>query len=159
MTAASPAKRRSRRHFSWTLDFAMSLERLKSFLSDLVLRKMPSVAEPKACFSITAKKIPNKDGARTQPCFTPLLMSKVSDVEPLKTTVPFMSLRNDRMMLSNLGSTCHPGEDFEKAVCADKVEGLRQIYEGHEQWLPLFPAFFLQLPGREHNVDGRSCWL
>ena len=52
---------------------------------------MPSVAEPKACFSMRAKKTPNRVGARTQPCFTPLLMLKVSEVEPSKTTIPFMS--------------------------------------------------------------------
>ncbi|XP_066466419.1 ras-related protein Rab-13-like isoform X2 [Tiliqua scincoides] len=60
VTAASSAKRKSRRHFSWTLDFALSLERLKSFPSDLVRRQMPSVVVSKACFSRTAKKIPNK---------------------------------------------------------------------------------------------------
>ena len=58
---ASYAKRKSRRHFSWTSKFALSLERLKSFPPDLVL---PSVAEPKACFSLRAKKIPNRVGAR-----------------------------------------------------------------------------------------------
>ena len=38
-------------------------------------------------FSMKAKKI----GARMQPCFTPLLMFKASEVEPSKTTVPFMT--------------------------------------------------------------------
>ena len=51
---------------------------------------MPSVAEPKACFSMRAKKIPNRVGARTQPCFTPLLTLKASEAEPSKTTVPLM---------------------------------------------------------------------
>ena len=53
------------------------------------------------------------------------------------------------------GWTTDPGEDFEETISADKVEGLRHIYEGHEQWLPLFPAFLLQLPEQEHHVDGR----
>ena len=47
---------------------------------------MSSVATLKSCFSRTAKKSRNKVGAMTQPCFTPLRMSKGSDVEPSKTT-------------------------------------------------------------------------
>ena len=38
LTADSSAKRKSRRHFSWTLVLALSLDRLNSFPSDLVLR-------------------------------------------------------------------------------------------------------------------------
>ena len=58
------------------------------------------------CFSITAKKIPNKVGARTHPYFTLLHMLKAADVELLKTTVPFMSSWKDMMMLRSLGG--HP---------------------------------------------------
>ena len=79
------------------------MERLKSFPSDLVRRKVVSVSSPKAYFSRTAREIPNKIGAATQPCFTPLRMSKGSDVEPSKTTMHFMSSREDLMMLKNLG--------------------------------------------------------
>ena len=85
---------------------ALSLERLKSVPSVLVRREIPSAAGPNACFSITAKKIPNKVGARTQPFFTPLRMLKAADAEPSKTTVPFMSLWKDLMMLRSLGG--HP---------------------------------------------------
>ena len=46
---------------------------------------MPSVATSKSCFGRTAKKTRNKIGATTQPYFTPLQMSKGSDVEPSKT--------------------------------------------------------------------------
>ena len=53
-TAASSAKRKSRRHLSWALVLALSLERLKSFPSVLVRRYIPSAAGPNACFSITA---------------------------------------------------------------------------------------------------------
>ena len=38
VTAASSAKKKSRRHLSWTLVLALSLERLKSFPSVLVQR-------------------------------------------------------------------------------------------------------------------------
>ena len=47
---------------------------------------MPSVATLKSCFSRTATKTRNKVGAMTQPCFTPLRVSKGSEVEPSKTT-------------------------------------------------------------------------
>ena len=46
---------------------------------------MPSVVTSKSCFGRTANKIRNKVGATTQSCFTPLQMSKGSDVEPSKT--------------------------------------------------------------------------
>ena len=46
---------------------------------------MPSVATSKSCFGRTAKKTRNKVGATTQSCFTPLQMSKGSDVELSKT--------------------------------------------------------------------------
>ena len=88
--AASLVKRKSHMHFSWTLVFALNLERLKNFPSVLVGRYTPSVAVPKAFFSMMAKKIPKWIGARTQPRFTPLQISKGSDVEPSKTTVPFI---------------------------------------------------------------------
>ena len=41
-----------------------------------------------------------------QACFTPLFMFKAADVEPSKTTVPFMSSWKDLMMLRSLGG--HP---------------------------------------------------
>lgn len=50
------------------------------------------MVEPKACLRRMSKKFPNKVGARTQPYFTPLQMEKLSEVEPSKTTVPFMSM-------------------------------------------------------------------
>ena len=43
---------------------------------------------------------------------------------------------------------------FKEAIPVDKVESLRQVYEGYKEWLPLYPTFFLKLPEREHHVDG-----
>ena len=63
---------------------------------------MPSAAFPKFCSCRTAKKIPNKVGARTKPYFTPLRMSKGSDIEPAKTTVSFVSSGRPLMMLRSL---------------------------------------------------------
>lgn len=58
---------------------------------------------PKACFRSTAKKMPKSIGARMQPCFTPLRMSKASEVDLLKTTVPFMFLWKDLMIWRSFG--------------------------------------------------------
>ena len=88
---------------------------------------MPSVADPKACFSRVEKKIPNRVGARMQPCFTPLRMPKESDVEPSKTTVPFTSSSNDLMMLRSLGR--HPVlVRILEAVPAHQIEGLCYLH-------------------------------
>ena len=51
------------------------------------------------------------------------------------------------------GLTSDLGEDFKETIPANKVKSLRQVYEGYEEWLPLFPAIFLKLPEREHHVD------
>ena len=60
--------------------FPLDLESLKRFPLDLVRREMPLVADPKACFSGTAKKMPNSVEART-----PLSYSAV-DVKRLHCT-------------------------------------------------------------------------
>ena len=81
-TAASSAKRKSLRHLTLTLVFAFNLAMLKSFPSDHALIYFPSVRDPNAFFSRTNKYIPNSVGAKTQPCLTPLLISKVSEMLP-----------------------------------------------------------------------------
>ncbi|XP_074832157.1 uncharacterized protein LOC142001118 [Carettochelys insculpta] len=88
---------------SRTLELAFSLARLNSFPSDLVCSKMPSVEDPKACFSRSAKKIPNNVGASTHPCLTPLLILKASDNAPSYWMVPLMSSWNNWIILSNRG--------------------------------------------------------
>ena len=152
--AASSANRRSRRYFIWTLDFDISLERLQSFQSDLVWRKIPSVASPKACFSRKAKHIPNKIVARTHPFFTSPRILKGSDVEPSKSTVPFKSLRKDLMVLRSLGG--HPilGRILNRPSLLIQVKILREVYECYEEWLRLFPAVLLQLSDGEHHING-----
>ena len=102
-TAVSSANRRSRRSLSCVLVMAFSLARLNSFPSDLVLREIPSVEVPNAYLKRTAKNIPNRVGASTHHCLTPLRMSKAAEVVPSKITVPFMSSWKDLMMLRSLG--------------------------------------------------------
>ena len=40
------------------------------------------------------------------------------------------------------------------AVFAYQVKSLREVYEGYEEFLPLFPAFLQQLLEGEHNISG-----
>ena len=114
---------------------------------------MPSVADPKACFSTLAKKIPHKVGARTQPCFTPLRMSKGNDVEPSKTTMPFV-LTEGSDDAAGSGWTSDLGDNLEKTIPADQVDSLREVYEGYVEWLSLFLAFLLQLSEGKHHING-----
>ena len=82
---------------------------------------------------MTAKKMQSNVGASTQPCLTPMHMSKASDDEPSNWTTPFISIWNDWIALRSL-SFCE----------VDKSDGER---------LPLFSAFLLQLSKREDHVD------
>lgn len=34
------------------------------------------------------------------------------------------------------------------------IENFREVYEGCEEWLPLFPTFLLQLSEGEHHING-----
>ena len=61
------------------------------------------MTHPKACYSSREKKTPKREGARTQPCFTPLLMSHGSDIPPSYWMVTFISSWKDLIMLCNLG--------------------------------------------------------
>ena len=80
-----------------TVVFAFSRARLNSRASDLVRRYTPSVASPKACFRSRAKKMLKSMGARTQPCLTPLLISKESNMLPSYRMVAFKSSWEDLM--------------------------------------------------------------
>ena len=74
----SSTKRRSRSIHLRTLVLARSLAGLNNFPSERVRSRRPSTAEPKACFRRMEKKIVKSVGANTQPCLTPMLMSKAS---------------------------------------------------------------------------------
>ena len=83
-TAASSAKSMLVMMVSHTLVFALSLVALYSLPSDLVCISTPPVEFPKAYFRRRKKRMPKrvKVGARTQPCLTPLLVSKGLNMLP-----------------------------------------------------------------------------
>ena len=52
--------------------------------------------------------------------------------------------------------TSNLGKYFKKAIPANQIKGLCEIYEGHKEWPSLFPAFLLQLSEGEYHVSSRS---
>ena len=83
VTAVSSAKSMSLMVVLRILVFARSESAMfYSLPSDLVCMYIPSVEVPKACLRRREKKMPKGVGARAQPCFTPLLMLKGSDMLP-----------------------------------------------------------------------------
>ena len=52
--------------------------------------------------------------------------------------------------------TSNLGKYFKKAIPANQIKGLCEIYEGHKEWLLLFPTFFLKLSEGEYHVSGGS---
>ena len=92
-TAASSAKSMLVMMVSHTLVFALSLVALYSLPSDLVCMSTPPVEFPKAYFRKRKKRMPKgvKVGARTQPCLTPLLVSKGLNMLPSYWMAAFIS--------------------------------------------------------------------
>ena len=45
---------------------------------------------------------------------------------------------------------------FKKAIPANQIKGLCEIYKGHKEWLLLLPAFLLQLSEGKYHVSGGS---
>ena len=52
--------------------------------------------------------------------------------------------------------TSNLGKYFKKKIPANQIKGLCEIYEGHKEWLLLFPTFLLQLSEGEYHVSGGS---
>ena len=100
-TAASSAKSMLVMMVSHTLVFALSLVALYSLPSDLVCMSTPPVEFPKAYFRRRKKRMPKrvKVGARTQPCLTPLLVSKGLNMLPSYWMAAFISSWKDLIVL------------------------------------------------------------
>ena len=58
--------------------------------------------------------------------------------------------------IKELRWTSNLGKYFKKAVPANQIKGLSKIYEGHKEWLSLFPTFLLQLSEVKYHVSGGS---
>ena len=158
VTASSSAKSKSLMRTSRTLVFALSLARLNSLPSYLVGSYSPSVALPNACFKIREKKIPKRVGAKTQPCLTPLLMSKGSNMLPSYCDVAFMLSWKDRIKLCSLSGASTFHKDTEEPFPTDQVKHFRKLDEGDVQSLLLFSALFVfvERSARKPHWDRRG---
>ena len=127
VTAASSAKRKSRRHFSWTLGFVWrgrgALIRSGSEVEALCSRT-------EGVFQHESKGDP-KQGR----CENAALFHSAVDVEGVWSwavkdhcTLHVIVKRSDEA--EQPGWTSDLGEDFKEAIPADKVESLRKVYEG-----------------------------
>ena len=74
----------------------------KTAIAPLVWRKMASSDSWKASHG-TKEKIPKSVGARTQPCFTPLLIGNGSEDDPSYRTVADMHVWKDTIIFRSLG--------------------------------------------------------
>ena len=98
---------------------------LKNLPSALVWMYTPSLQSLKAYWRSMEKKMPKNVGARTQPCFTPMLTGKASEVAPLKHNVLCMLSWNDVTTASWCGGAADLLEEFEESAPADQVKSLR----------------------------------
>ena len=78
--ATSSAKRRSRIVHLRTLVLARNLAWLNNFPSERVWSRMPSSAEPKACFRRMEKKMLKMVGANTHPIYTDIYVEGLGRV-------------------------------------------------------------------------------
>ena len=55
----------------------------------------------------------------------------------------------------NFGWTSDLAKDLEEAIPTDQIKSLCEVYEGNEEWMPLLPAFLLELfEGEDHVYSG-----
>ena len=80
-------------------DFAFRRAGLNRHPSGLVCSLNLTLDEYKTRFNSIEKKIPKRFGARTQPCFTPLMIVNNSETLPSYCTVVFMLVWKDFTML------------------------------------------------------------
>ena len=101
--AQSSAKRKSRMSASRTFVSAFRRRRSRRRPSVLYLMVMPASVWDSAAESITANSRLKSVGARTHPCFTPLVTGKGSDASPFSITLAIMPSWKDCMALTNFG--------------------------------------------------------
>mgnify|MGYP001801150208 CR=1 FL=1 len=115
--AASSAYSSSLTMTLWVRDLALNLDRLKKFPSSR--DSMDTPVEDTRLLLVTLKTYekysPNSVGASTQPCFTPLLIGKLSDIAPLYWKQACIPAWKDWMRVSRVGGQ----PDFASTVIRD----------------------------------------
>ena len=84
-------------------------------------------------------KITKSVGARTQPCLTPLRISKGSEKLPLNCTVPFVSVWKDR----SCSAVWVDNRSLGEAISADQIKRLSEVNESDVQGHLLFSVLLL----------------
>jgi len=100
--AQSSAKRKSLITVSFTLVMDCRRLGLNTRPSVQYLRGIPSSESLKASVSIAANTMLKSVGASTQPCFTPLVIEKVSDMSPSSRTEAIIPSCNCRTTVMNV---------------------------------------------------------
>ena len=90
LSAQSSANRKSRAMSSCTLVLACSLRRLKTLPSVRYRKQTPTSPSRKASVSMAENIMLKRVGAKTQPCFTPLVTGNASEYSPSSCTLAFM---------------------------------------------------------------------
>ena len=102
-----------------------------------------------ACASMQAKKSLNRIVARTQPCFTPIVMAKEFDWLLVQRTCPVIPSKSNRIRLHKLL--------WATISLQDRPEGLPvQIYKDRVKGLVLFNALLLHLSDDKYHVHGAA---
>ena len=86
--------------------FCLEPSEVEELACAMGMKKNALIGVIKGIFEGIAKKIPNRVGASMNPCWTPLLIHKDSEVALSKLTTPDMSLWKDSTILRSLGG--HP---------------------------------------------------
>ena len=126
---------------------------LNYFPSALVQRQMSSVLTMKACWRNTEKSIPKRVCARTQPCFTPLLTGKVSEVSLLKQTVLCRSPWKDTTMWSSLRGQAVFCRRLNSPLMQNQTEG----WSGPQKQCTMVSVALSISPTAE-QWDDHICW-
>ena len=106
------------------------------------------------CLSIMLKKMLNRIGARTQPCFTLLMIGKDPERSLFNLIWPCWSLCSCLTMLRNFGEATRVLHDYPQSLFAHCVKCFGQVHEHYIQSFVLLPAFLLELSEDEHYVCG-----
>ena len=148
-------KRRSWNSCSSVFVWAYSLLRLNRLPSRWQqMHTAPSSSRSSmACLSIMLKKMLNRVGARTQPCFTPLTMGKGPEWSLYNLTWPHLSLCSWITCRGTLGAT-KVHHDHPQSLSSHCVKRFGQVHKCYIQFFVLHPVFLLELSEDKHHVCG-----
>lgn len=111
---------------SLVLVLAFNHEILNNLPPDQVRMKMSVVDDWKACLNKTAKKMLNRVGAKTHPCFTPPEFKGVRGKAIMLDDALHTHMEGQNE-IDEFGWATNQGWDLEKSIPADKVKCFGEI--------------------------------